>query len=141
MHALRPSQPPLQPVEPRRRVALRARAGQNRNSHRAIAAEVGAKLTVNVILAIAAVTTLVKLLPYNLAQQDKLQELKTEVTAVENRVDRLRTDFNRHFDPQQARNIMQEQNAWIEPGRQQVVWLEDAPNADVNLETSPQVRD
>jgi hypothetical protein len=65
---------------------------------------------------------LVKLLPYNLSQQNSFKELQAKVAETEGRVDRLQTDFNHHFDPEQARSVMQEESTRIEPGRRQIVW-------------------
>jgi len=68
-----------------------------------MAIETTVKLAVNVVLS-AAVSGLVKLLPYQWSQQQKLWEIQTEVK-VEGRVNRLRTDFNRYFDPQKAKSV------------------------------------
>lgn len=83
----------------------------------------------NLILAIAAVSALVKLIPYNLTQQAKLRELTTEVAAVEGRVDQIQTDFNRHFDPRQATSVMQEQTSRVQPGQRPIVWV-DPPGSN-----------
>jgi hypothetical protein len=42
---------------------------------------------------------------------------------VENRVDRLQSDFSHHFDPKQARSVMQAESTRIEPGQRQIVWV------------------
>jgi uncharacterized membrane protein len=81
------------------------------------------KLGVNLLLSFIAVTALVKLLPYNMAQQESFKELQSKVVEVENRVDRLQTDFNHHFDPKQARSVMQAESTRIEPGQRQIVWV------------------
>jgi predicted fused transcriptional regulator/phosphomethylpyrimidine kinase len=81
------------------------------------------KLAVNVVLAIAAISALIKLIPYNLTQQAHLRELTTEVAAVEGRVSQVQTDFNRHFDPRQATRVMQEQTSRIQPGQRPIVWV------------------
>jgi predicted fused transcriptional regulator/phosphomethylpyrimidine kinase len=81
------------------------------------------KLAVNIVLAIAAVSALVKLIPYNLSQQAKLRELTTEVAAVEGRVEQVKTDFHRHFDPRQATSVMQEQTSRVQPGQRPIVWV------------------
>jgi hypothetical protein len=132
MHAIQPPRPSLRPVgsrpvEPVRRSSRRTRPSLPRHTHRTIAAEVGAKLAVNLVLTIAAGSALVKLLPHNISQEAKLQELRTEVAFVEGRVDHLRGDFNRHFDPQQAQAVMQEQSSRVDPRQRQVVWLNSAP--------------
>lgn len=125
MNAIQPSRPPLQPVEPRRVVPQR-KSRNRRHPYRSMAVQTTVKLTVNVLLSAAAVSALVKLLPYYQSQQEKLQEIQTEVKLTEGRVNRLRTDFNRYFDPQQAKNIMQEQSNRVNPGQRPVILLNQA---------------
>lgn len=79
------------------------------------------------ILAIAAGTALVRLLPYGFAQQTKLQEIHTEVSLVKERVDRLQTDFSRNFDPQQSKAVMQEQSSRVDPQQKQVIFVAPQP--------------
>ena len=83
-----------------------------------------AKLTVSVVLSVVTVSSLIKLLPYQWSQQEKLWEVQTEVKLTEGRVNHLRTDFNRYFDPQQTKSIMQEQSNRVNPGQRQVVLQE-----------------
>lgn len=125
MNAIQPSRPPLQPVEPRRVVPQR-KSRNRRHPYRSMAVQTTVKLTVNVLLSAAAVSALVKLLPYYQSQQEKLQEIQTEVKLTEGRVNRLRTDFNRYFDPQQTKNIMQEQSNRVNPGQRPVILLNQA---------------
>ncbi len=125
MNAIQPSRPPLQPVEPRR-VVLQRKSRNRCRPYRSMAVQTTVKLTVNVLLSAAAVSALVKLLPYYQSQQEKLQEIQTEVNLTEGRVNRLRTDFNRYFDPQQAENIMQEQSNRVNPGQRPVILLNQA---------------
>jgi hypothetical protein len=73
---------------------------------------------------------LVRLIPYNTSQQGKLRELRTEVADVEGRVHQLQADFNRHFDPQQAMSVMQEQSIRVDPKQRQVVWLPPSESAN-----------
>lgn len=131
MNATQPSRPSLQIAPTTRRSVPRTRrhAQQRHQPHQLVATEVGVKLAVNLILAIAAVSALVKLIPYNLTQQAKLRELTTEVAAVEGRVDQIQTDFNRHFDPRQATSVMQEQTSRVQPGQRPIVWV-DPPGSN-----------
>lgn len=122
MNAIQPSRPPLQPVEPRRTPQRKSR--NCRRSHRSVALQTTAKLTVNVLISAAAVSALVKLLPYYSSQQEKLQEIRSEVNLTERRVSQLRTDFNRYFDPQQAKTIMQEQSNRVGPGQRPVILVD-----------------
>ena len=121
MNALPRYTPPPQPLEPARQRVVRRR--KRSNPHYAIAIETSFKLGVNAVLAIVAVSALVKLIPYNLAQQSKLKEIKTEVTALEGRVARLQADLNRQFDPQQAMSVMQAESNRVDPMQRQILWL------------------
>lgn len=105
-----------------------AASRRRRPPYRAIAIETTLKLGINVVLSAAAISALVQILPYHLSQQEKLQEIRAEVKVTESRVNRLRTDFSRHFDPQAAKKIMQEQSSRVDPNQLQVVWsnTEDA---------------
>ncbi len=134
MNALSRYTPPPQPLEPARQRVVRRR--KRSNPHYAIAIETSFKLGVNAVLAIVAVSALVKLIPYNLAQQSKLKEIKTEVAALEGRVDRLQADLNRQFDPQQAMSVMQAESNRVDPMQRQILWL---PPATAQLPTQPPV--
>jgi MinD-like ATPase involved in chromosome partitioning or flagellar assembly len=114
MNALQPPSRP--PHQPRRRVSKRRRQ-QLQTPHQSIATEATTKLGVNLLLSFIAVTALVKLLPYNMAQQDSFKELQSKVVEVENRVENLQTDFSYHFDPKQARSVMQQES------QRQIVWI------------------
>ena len=122
MNALQPSRPPLKQVEPRR-VASQRKNRDRRRPYQVMAVQTTAKLTINVLLSAVAVSALVKLVPYYLSQQEKLQEIQTEIKLTEERVNSLRTDFNRYFDPQQAKSIMQEQSNRVDPGQRPVILM------------------
>lgn len=97
---------------------------QRQQSYRVVAIEATAKLAVNLLLSTAAIATLIQLLPHITSQQAKLDELRAEVEATEQRVDRLQSDFSRHFDPTQARDIMQEQSTRLDAQKRQILWLD-----------------
>ncbi len=124
MNALQQPRPPLEPVEqPRRGTQQRKIRQRSRlHSYQGIAIENTAKLVVNIVLVVGAVSALVKLLPYNISQQAKLREISTEVQVTESRVANLQTDFNRSFDPQQSKKIMGEQSNRVDP-KQRPVFL------------------
>jgi hypothetical protein len=113
---------PLAPL-PSRRLTPRRRRHRQPHSHKGIAAEIAMKLVVNGILSATAIVTLAKLLPYQLIQQEKLQEVRLEVQETEARVDRLRENFSRNFDPSQTRNVMQEQSSRVAPGQRRIFLL------------------
>lgn len=119
MNAIQPSKPPLQPVEPRRVAHKRKR---RRQANVATAVQSTVKISANIVLSVVAVSAIVKLVPYYLTQQQELQAIQNEVKLAEKRVQRLRVDFARSFDPQQARAIMQEQSNRFEPGQRPVFW-------------------
>jgi hypothetical protein len=119
----RPARSPQAPP-PQRRSRTQSRAHSRRQSpHRAAVLEVSLKLTVNLILVATGVCTLARLIPYNMSQQSDLERLRTEVKEASAKVGGLQEDFDRHFDPQQALNVMQEQNIRFNPRQKQVVWL------------------
>jgi outer membrane murein-binding lipoprotein Lpp len=123
MNALKQPTPQLETVKPRQVAPQRkARQRSQLNPHRGIAVENTAKLVVNMVLVVGVVSALVKLLPYNLSQQTKLQEISTEVNQTEKRVTDLRADFNRSFAPEQAQKIMAEQSNRVDP-KQRPIFL------------------
>ncbi|MBW4663042.1 MAG: hypothetical protein KME01_02400 [Chroococcus sp. CMT-3BRIN-NPC107] len=124
MNALQKPRQTLETVKPRQVTPTRKiRKRQPLSPYRGMAIENTAKLVVNVVLAIAVVSTLVKLLPYSMSQQAKLQEISTEVELTESRVADLQADFKRSFDPQQAKKIMSEQSNRVDP-KQRPVFLQ-----------------
>ncbi|MEO0536194.1 MAG: hypothetical protein AAF215_20260 [Cyanobacteria bacterium P01_A01_bin.123] len=108
----------------RRHRVLRSRPVLAPESHRVVAFETAAKLTFNLLLAAAAVSALVRLLPYRQAQAIKLQKIQGAVAVAEAEATELRQDFNRYFDPAQANHIMQEQSGRESPTQKTVVWVE-----------------
>jgi hypothetical protein len=125
MNAIQPNQPPLQP----RRMPRTVRHNR-RQSLGAAVGETTAKVVVNAVLSAAAISGLVQLFPYHLSQQTKLREVRAEVKRTEERVKNLRTDFNRSFDPGQAKSVMREQSTWVDPTQRQVVWQEPGTKDD-----------
>ncbi|MEM9088407.1 MAG: hypothetical protein AAGC93_06640 [Cyanobacteria bacterium P01_F01_bin.53] len=96
----------------------------------AIAFESSVKLTVNLLLAIVAATTIAKLVPYYQSQHQRLSTLQSSVEAAEAKNSELRDQFNRNFDPTQASRIMQEQSGRSFPNQKKVIWtapLDTAP--------------
>ncbi len=132
MNALQSPTTPLQPVRTPR---SNPRLGQQkkRQHNRAIAIETSIKLGVNLALSGVAIAALVQLLPYSMAQHAKLQEIKSEVKTTEGRVGRVKAEFNRYFDPRQAKVIMQEQTNRSDPNQRQIVW------GDATSETAAQL--
>ncbi|NJM98724.1 MAG: hypothetical protein HC800_17615 [Phormidesmis sp. RL_2_1] len=109
-------------------------ASANRGSHyqpqrilhagarKAIAFESSVKLTVNLLLAIVATTTIAKLVPYYQSQQQQLAILQNSVQTAEQRNTDLRSRFSDDFDPAQAARVMQEQSGMGYPNQKRVIW-------------------
>jgi cell division protein FtsB len=115
MYALQPLEPPKP-----RRTRQRRPAKLVSNPHKELSTEIKIKILANIVLSVAAIAALVRLLPYQFAQQAKLQEVRQDVQELETRVNRLRDNFSRNFDPSQMRKIMQEQSPFIEPNQRRV---------------------
>lgn len=99
-----------------------------KSPYQALVTEASVRLGANVLLGLVAISALVKLIPYTLDQQTKLQDLHIEVKTVEKRVDQLRAEFDRHFDPQQAVSVMQEQSVRVDPNQRQIIWVNPSDN-------------
>lgn len=126
MNALQPQHNPP-PERPSRLPRVRSRSRQT--YHRELAGEAAIKLCVNCVLATITIATLVRLIPSNLEQQTDLQRLQGEVSEASLAVSQLEQDFDRHFDPQQSLNVMQEQNIRFNPKQRQIVWLTPNQNS------------
>lgn len=118
-HQQRGSRRPRQTRQSRRR-------RHRRNFYGAIAAETTAKLVANLLLSAVAVSALVQLVPHYRLQQEKLEEIRVEVAETEARVSRLRSDFSRHFDPEQTKKIMQEHSYRIDPNQRRIIFEEQS---------------
>ena len=91
-------------------------------ARRAIALESSVKLTINLLLAIVATTTIAKLVPYHQSQQTRLASLEESVTIAARKNNELRQEFDRNFDPAQTSRIMQEQSGMGYPNQKKVIW-------------------
>lgn len=109
-----------QSAEPRR--SYQPRRVPFAGARRAIALESSVKLTVNLLLAVIASTTIAKLVPYHQTQQEQLGTLQSSVAQAEKRNAELRDQFSRNFDPAQASRIMQEQSGMGYPNQKKVIW-------------------
>ena len=102
----------------------RGRQGMLR-AEKARALETTAKLTVNLVLAAAAISGLTRLLPLYQSVQEKSLVIQTEVKRTEDRVNRWQRDFNRAFDPGQAKTVMQEESHRVAPQRRPIVLIQE----------------
>ncbi|MEG4321820.1 MULTISPECIES: hypothetical protein [unclassified Microcoleus] len=137
MQAIQPTVTPLRPVKTPPRVTPRRSSSRQRSyPHQTLAAETGVKLAVNMVLSVCATSALIQLWPHYRAVQEKLHEIQAEVNLTSERVEKSRSDFNRYFDPSQAKSVMQEQSNRVDPQQRPVI-LQDpqAPDAE---ESTPQ---
>lgn len=125
MNAIQPSRPPLQPQKTRRQNRRRkTEQRQQRHPNRTLALENTAKLFANCAISAVALYSLARVVPCLWSQQQKSNEIHTEVKQIEERVSHLRQDLNRYFDPRQSSTLMKEQNNLVEPGQRQVILLD-----------------
>ena len=123
MNAIQPSPTIGQPSPRRRRSALKsAQRLQKRHPYQGLAVETAAKLAVNLVISAAAISTLLQLMPYQKTQQEKLHEIRAEVAKTEVRVNRLRSEFSRNFDPHQTKKLMEEMSYRVDPYHVQILW-------------------
>ncbi len=134
-YPLMPSVPARQPSTsisaksaPQPKAAYCPKRARHIGARRAIAFESSVKLTVNLLLATVATTTIAKLVPYYQAQQQQLTVLQETLQVAESENAGLRSQFDRNFDPTQAAQIMQEQSGMAYPDQKRIVWDQPAKN-------------
>ncbi|GAB4145262.1 MAG: hypothetical protein Fur0046_22860 [Cyanobacteria bacterium J069] len=139
MNAIQPARPPLYPLKPVRKRSPRARRRlhQRRSPHQSVAVEASLRLAVNVVVGMVAIASIVKLLPQNIVQQQKLNTLQTDVNLLEQRVDWLQETFARQFDAGQTRSVMQEETGRIGIGQRPVVWINPSANKAASTPLPP----
>jgi hypothetical protein len=136
MQAIQPSRPPLEPNhkrphKPRPKKHLRQR------SYQVMALETTAKIGVNILISTVAISALVHLVPHNWAQQNKLRTIRTQVNLMEARVNTIKSEFNRNFDPTQTSRIMQEEGYQIDPNKHPIVFTRTKDTNEVDQSDSP----
>jgi hypothetical protein len=113
------------PASPKAKVRATPRVARSAASSAVISQvtrETLVKLSVNSLLLLVAGTTLARLVPTYFVSQAQIQELNHEVAFTESRMNQLRQDFSKSFDPSQARVVMVEQTYKVDPQQRQVVW-------------------
>lgn len=103
---------------------------QHRPLHRGVKAEISLKLILSWSIAIAAIASLCRLIPYHLSQQAKLKELRLQVQETEARVERLREQLNHNFDPQKTQSLMEQYSSLSAPNQSRIYWLPETKAAD-----------
>ena len=107
------------PKKPRRNSRHRA------NPHRGVATEISLKLILSWVIAINAIVSLCRLLPYHITQKAKLKELRVQVQETDARVSKLREQLNHNFDPQKTQSLMEEYSSLTAPNQSRIYWLLD----------------
>ena len=97
---------------------------------KALTRETAIKLSINTFLIGLSATALAELVPSHLTQRNQLREIRAELDSTQERVQDLRTDFSRTFDPMQAYSVMQQQSHLIDPNQRPVVFTQRGPTAD-----------
>jgi len=85
--------------------------------------EITSKICINAAILTVAISALNRLIPNYRTQVSRLEEVEQEVQQTQARVDALREEFTRNFDPYQSQMIMQQQTNQIKPNQRHIVWL------------------
>jgi hypothetical protein len=107
--------------------AVRRQPRPGRNLYRGITAEISLKLILSWAIAISAIASFFRLLPYHLTQQAKLKELNIQVQETDARVAKLKTQLNHNFDPQETQSLIEQYSTLTKPNQSRIYWLEDKP--------------
>jgi hypothetical protein len=124
MQALQPTETPVSSRRATRQRRPKSRSSRRASGNKGVAVEVTMKLIANSVISVVAIAALFKLLPYQKVQQTKIEEIRLEVETTQTRVDSLRQNFNRYFDPAQAQKVMQEENPRLAPNQRRIVLKE-----------------
>ncbi len=112
----------MDPNKQRQRKVRRS-SSQRGNPYRGVTTEISLKLILSWAIAIAAIVSLFRLLPYHLSQQAKLKELRIQVQETDARVAKLRDQLNRNFDPQRTQSLMEQYSSLTAPNQSRIYWL------------------
>lgn len=82
------------------------------------------RLTVNLLLAVAAASTLTKLWPHYQQQQAELDDLSQVLSTLQKEHEGVWQEFGHNFDPAQASRIMEEQSGLEEPDHHPIVLID-----------------
>lgn len=113
--------PPLQSEKRSSTVRRQSKRHLRQRSHLIKGLEVFGKIIVNLLVISISISALTRLLPYYWLQQNKLENIETQVKLMENRVRTLREEFTRNFDPSQAQSIMREHSYRLQPNQRQII--------------------
>ncbi|MEI6063957.1 MAG: hypothetical protein WCQ26_05140 [Pseudanabaena sp. ELA748] len=97
-------------------------------------------IAVNVALSCAAIVAIAKLLPYQSSQKDRLDELTTEVTSAEQRVNGLREKLPEMFNSGKSQETLLRKQGWIKNNQMTIKLLDPseiaAPTNDAIMLTT-----
>lgn len=110
---------------PSSRLKKRRHKRHRQKAYQMVVLEITVKLLVNMVLSLTAIAALTRLLPYQQLQLAKLNLLEVEKQEVEQRVELLREQFSRNFDPHQSKQVMQEQSSRVDPNQRRIFWLDN----------------
>jgi hypothetical protein len=102
---------------------VRRQPRHRHKSYQGIVAEMSFKLILSWVIAIGAIASVFKLLPYHLSQQSKLKELRFQVQETNARVNKLRNELHHNFDPRQTQNLMEQYSSLTSPNQSRIYWL------------------
>ncbi|MGB5636325.1 MAG: hypothetical protein WBM44_02685 [Waterburya sp.] len=102
---------------------VRRNSRQRQNPNRGITAEISLKLLLSWAIALGAIASLFRLLPYHLNQQAKLKELRIQVQETDVRVGKLREQLNHNFDPYRTQSLMEQYSTLTSPNQSRIYWL------------------
>jgi len=88
--------------------------------------ENGLQIGFNVLVSIAALTSLIHLLPQQKQKTAALEALEAKVADRQARVDRLQASFQYYFDPAQTPTVIRQESQKIDPKQRPIVWT-DSP--------------
>lgn len=101
------------------------RSRKQHRPYRGVTAEISLKLILSWAIALGAIASFFRLLPYHLTQKAKLRELRIQVQETDARVTKLREQLNHNFDPQQTQSLMEQYSTLTAPNQSRIYWLED----------------
>jgi|CryBogDrversion2_11_1035321.scaffolds.fasta_scaffold51265_2 hypothetical protein len=90
-----------------------------------IAREYYLKIFTHSILSGLAIFGLFRLVPYQIKQQENLAEIAQQTHVEEDRVEKLRSDFSRNFDPSQSHKIQQELTGQADPDQRRILFTKE----------------
>jgi uncharacterized protein Yka (UPF0111/DUF47 family) len=100
--------------------------------YRAKATESVIVIAVNVALSIAAIAAIVRLLPYQIAQKERLDEIITEVNSVEQRVSGLREQLPQTLNSGKSQEPLLRKQGWIKNNQMTIKLLDPTEIASPN---------